>query len=248
MYIDQEKCITCAKCLPFCPVNAIIIERPSKKILIDEENCVECGVCFRSRICPTDAFIQNELVWPRTIRAALSNPLIINKETRIPGRGTEEMKTNDVTGRFKPGHLGIAVEMGRPGTSASFVDIQRVAKVLASHGVTFCAENPITFLMTNKATGEINPEVMKERVLSGILEFEIPLEKGDALLEDIIKVSREIDTVFSLDIISIVEQDGNIPMFEILKRNNLLPSPNGKNNMGLGKPLYQFYPNNALKR
>jgi hypothetical protein len=196
-------------------------------------------------VCPTDAFVQNELVWPRTIRASLSNPLIVNKETRIPGRGTEEMKTNDITGRFKPGHLGIAVEMGRPGTSATFVDIQKVAKVLASHGVAFCPENPITFLMTDKSTGEINPEVMNERVLSGILEFEIPLEKADALLKDVVKVSQEIDTVFSLDVISFVEKDGRIPIYKILKRNGFTPSPDGKNNMGLGKPLFHFYPSNS---
>jgi len=242
MYIDQEKCITCAKCLPFCPESAIIMERPAKRIVIDEALCVECGVCFRSGICLTDAFIQNELTWPRTIRASLSNPLIVNKETRIPGRGTEEMKTNDVTGRFKPGHLGIAVEMGRPGTGASFRDIQKVARILAAHKVAFCAENPITYLMTNKETGEINPEVLDERVLSGILEFEIPLEKADNLLKDIVKIAQEIDTVFSLDVISFLEKDGEIPMFEILKRNGFTPSPNGKNNMGLGKPPYQFYP------
>jgi ferredoxin len=242
MIIDQEKCITCAKCLPVCPVGAIVVERPSKKIIINEELCVECGVCFRSDICPTVAFVQNELIWPRSVRAALSNPLIINRETRIPGRGTEEMKTNDITGRFKPGHLGIALEMGRPGTGATFVDIQKVAKRIASHGVTFCAENPITFLMVNKSTGEMNPEVLNERVLSGIIEFEIPLEKADSLLQDVKKIAKEIETVFSLDVISFVEKDGQVPMFEILNKNGFFPSPDGKNNMGLGKPLYEFYP------
>jgi NAD-dependent dihydropyrimidine dehydrogenase PreA subunit len=242
MNIDQEKCINCAKCLPFCPVSAIVVNRPTKKIVIDEILCVECGVCFRSGICPTDAFVQNELTWPRSVRAALSNPLIVNRETRIPGRGTEEMKTNDITGRFKPGHLGIAVEMGRPGTGATFVDIQKVAQLIAAHDVIFAAENPITFLMINKKTGEMNPEVMKERVLSGIIEFEIPVAKADELLQDIKKIAKEIDTIFSLDVISYVEKGGQVPMFEILGKNGFSPSPNGKNNMGLGKPLYEFYP------
>ena len=242
MKIDQEKCNTCAKCLPVCPVDAIVVSRPTKKIVIDETLCVECGVCYRFGICPTDSFVQNELTWPRSVRASLSNPLIVNRETRIPGRGTEEMKTNDITGRFKPGHLGIAVEMGRPGTGTSFVDIQKVAKVIAAQDVTFCAENPITFLMINKKTGEMNPEVMKERILSGIIEFEIPLAKADELLQDILKISKEIDTVFSLDVISYVEKDGRVPMFEILRKNGISPSPDGKNNMGLGIPSYQFYP------
>jgi NAD-dependent dihydropyrimidine dehydrogenase PreA subunit len=244
MFIDQEKCITCAKCLPVCPVAAIVVDKPTKTIVIDEEYCVECGVCLRSMVCPTDAFVQPELSWPRSIRAALSNPLIINKETRIPGRGTEEMKTNDITGRFKPGHLGLALEMGRPGTGASFTDIQKVARVIAAHDVEFCAENPITFMMIDKRKGLINPEVMGERVLSGIIEFEIPVEKADALFADIKEIGREIDTIFSVDVISFVEKDGNVPMFEIAKKNGIRLSPNGKNNMGLGRPLYEFYPSN----
>jgi NAD-dependent dihydropyrimidine dehydrogenase PreA subunit len=242
MKINQETCITCAKCLPVCPVGAIIVDRADKLILIDDDNCVECGVCFRSNICPTDSFMQAELAWPRSVRAALSNPLIVNRETRIPGRGTEEMKTNDITGRFKPGHLGVAVEMGRPGTGAKFTDIQKVAQVIAKHGVEFCAENPITFLMEDKKSGKMNPEVMNERVLSGILEFEVPIEKANELLKDIKKVADEIDTVFSLDLISFVEKDGKVPMFEIMNQTGLSPSPNGKNNMGLGKPAYIFYP------
>jgi NAD-dependent dihydropyrimidine dehydrogenase PreA subunit len=247
MKIDQEKCTTCAKCLPFCPVSAIIVDRPTKKIVIDQIICVECGVCLRSGICPTESFVQNELTWPRSVRAALSNPLIVNRETRIPGRGTEEMKTNDITGRFKPGHLGIAVEMGRPGTGATFVDIQKVAQAIAAHDVSFCAENPITFLMINKKTGEMNPEVMNERVLSGIIEFEVPIAKASELLRDIKKVAKEIDTIFSLDAISFVEQDGKVPMLEIMSNNGFFPSPNGKNNMGLGKPLYEFYTSKELR-
>jgi len=244
MKINQETCITCAKCLPVCPVGAIVVDWPTKAIVIDYDSCVECGVCFRSTVCPTDSFEEEELAWPRSIRAALSNPLIVNVETRIPGRGTEEMKTNDITGRFKPGHLGIAVEMGRPGTSAKFTDIQKVASVIAAHDVDFCPENPVTFLMTDKKAGMINPEVMGERVLSGILEFEVPLEKAADLLNDIKKIADDIDTVFSLDLISFVEKDGYLPMFEIMQQTGLTPSLNGKNNMGLGKPLYQFYPEN----
>lgn len=36
----------------------------------------------------------------------------------VPGRGTEEVKTNDVTGRVDKKHYGIAVEMGRPSVAA----------------------------------------------------------------------------------------------------------------------------------
>ena len=178
MRINQETCSACKKCIPVCPVGAIVFDKAERKVSIEYEQCVECGVCYRLNVCPKDSFMEEELVWPRSIRAGLSNPLLVDPRTRIPGRGTEEMKTNDVTGRFKPGYLGIAVEMGRPGIGASLLDIEKVTQRIAKNDVDFCPENPITFLMENTQTGKINPEVLNERVLSGIIEFEIPVEKA----------------------------------------------------------------------
>lgn len=241
MYIEQDLCTNCAKCIPTCPVDAIYVDRMTKHVAIDQELCVECGVCWRSGVCEQAALKRPELTWPRTIRAALSDPLIVNPETRIPGRGTEEMKTNDVTGRYRRGYIGMAAELGRPGIGASFVDIQTVAQACAQHGVTFCPQNPVTHLMTDISTGDLNPEVLGERVLSGIIEFEVELEHAPALLETLRRVSSEIDTVFSLDIISLVEPDGTVPMFSMLAQAGFTPSPNGKNNVGLGRPTYNFF-------
>ena len=241
MEINKESCRNCRKCIPVCPVNAILYDREMKQVLIDQELCVECGVCYRSNVCEYSSFVETELVWPRTIRAALSNPLIVNPETRIPGRGTEEMKTNDVTGRFKSGYIGIAAELGRPGVGASFVDIQKVTRACARVGAHFCPENPVTSLMIDKETGDINPEVMGERVLSGIVEMDVPIDKSVELLEVLMEVSKEIQTVFSLDIISLVEEDGSIPFYQVLDHVGIVPSVNGKNNMGLGEPAYPFF-------
>lgn len=243
MIIDKDICTNCAKCKPYCPVNAIVIDKSLKQVVIDQELCVECGVCYRASVCESGGLRPQKLSWPRTIRAALSDPLIVNPETRIPGRGTEEMKTNDITGRYQSGHLGIAVEMGRPGTSTSFWDIQKMAQAIAAHDVAFCPQNPVTFLMTDKKSGAINPEVLNERVLSGIIEFEVPIEKTKAVLDTVRRVSKEIETVFSLDIISLVMPDGSIPFYELLKEAGIQPSPNGKNNMGLGRPAYPFFTN-----
>ncbi len=241
MYIDQDLCINCAKCIPTCPVDAIYVDRTTKHVAIDQELCVECGVCWRSGMCEHAALKRPELTWPRTIRAALSDPLIVNPETRIPGRGTEEMKTNDVTGRYRRGYIGVAAELGRPGTGTSLAEIQTVAQACAKHGVTFCPQNPITHLMTDTKTGNLDPEVLGERVLSGIIEFEVELEKAPALLETLVEVSQKIDTVFSLDIISLVEPDDTVPMLPMLVKAGFRPSPNGKNNMGLGRPAYDFF-------
>ncbi|MFQ6014156.1 MAG: indolepyruvate ferredoxin oxidoreductase subunit alpha [Anaerolineae bacterium] len=245
MYIHEEVCTNCAKCIPTCPVRAIYVDRSRKHVTIDQELCVECGVCYRSGVCEHAGLVRPTLTWPRSIRAALSDPLIVNPETRIPGRGTEEMKTNEVTGRYRRGYLGIAVELGRPGVGASFVDIQKVACACARHGVHFCPQNPITTLMIDTSTGDINPEVLGERVLSGIVEFEAPLEDAPAILDTLREVSKELDTVFSLDVISLVEPDGSFPIFPLLEKAGLSPSPNGKNNMGLGRPAFDFFGDSA---
>ena len=54
---------------------------------------------------------------PRSIRAAFSDPTVVHAGTGVGGRGTEEIKTNGVTGRLQEGEVGIVVEIGRPGTA-----------------------------------------------------------------------------------------------------------------------------------
>ena len=244
MRIDSEKCIGCGKCRSYCTMLGGIMhfERDRKNptriyYVIDEDECVECSVCLRSGCCPTEALFQPELVWPRTVRKNFSDPLKIHPETRIPGRGTEEMKTNEVTGRYRRGMYGMAFELGRPGVGARFHDVQRVAKALAALGIAFEENNPVTKLMVDRTTGLIKPEVLNEKVLSAIVEFMIPAERIPQVLDVLDRVSQEIDTVFSGDIITRVGEDGSVPYAnEILRRNRFL-SINGKSNVGLGRPL-----------
>jgi ferredoxin len=65
--IDEEKCIACERCIPYCPVNAI--KWKDETVIIDEDECYECGVCLRSGSCPVNAFYFPETHWPRTVRA-----------------------------------------------------------------------------------------------------------------------------------------------------------------------------------
>jgi hypothetical protein len=221
-------------------VGAIHIDKANKRIHIVLDECVECGVCIRAGVCPTNALLQQEIIWPRTIRSNLSDPLIVHKETRIPGRGTEEMKTNDVTGRYKRGRVGIAVELGRPGISTSFVDIQKVASALAKLGVLFEPKNPVTALMDDKSRGTFPSEVLGERVLSAIIEFDIAVTQLPDVMDVLRKVSQEIDTVFSLGACGLVEPDGNQPLLPVLQDLGVEVSLNGKTNVGLGFPAFDF--------
>lgn len=205
--------------------------------VIEEDDCVECSVCLRSGCCPTDALYQPSLDWPRIVRKNFSDPLKIHPETRIPGRGTEEMKTNEVTGRYRRGMLGLAFELGRPGVGARFYDVEKVARALAALGVTFEENNPVTKLMVDREKGVINGEVLGEKVLSAIVEFMVPEGKLPQVFEVLDRVSQEIDTVFSGDIIARVASDGSAPYLKMIHQMNRSISINGKSNVGLGRPL-----------
>ena len=244
MRIDPQKCIGCGKCKSYCTMwgGVMRFERDRKNparvvSVIDEDECVECSVCLRSGCCPTDALYQPPLVWPRIVRKNFSDPLKIHPETRIPGRGTEEMKTNEVTGRYRWGMYGMAFELGRPGVGARFYDVEKVARALSTLNVGFEENNPVTKLMADRKKGFINPEVLGEKVLSAIVEFLAPAEKLPRVLEVLDRVSKEINTVFSGDIISRIGADGSVPYIGVLQNMNRFLSINGKSNVGLGKPL-----------
>jgi hypothetical protein len=82
---------------------------------IERDECVECAVCYLAGVCPTDAIVKEDLSMPRLMRAFFSDSWHSHPGTDIPGRGTEEMKTNEVTRRFREGQIGFGLEFGRPG-------------------------------------------------------------------------------------------------------------------------------------
>ncbi len=239
MKIDPELCTSCGTCVIYCPVKAISLKDTAE---IDRDRCCDCGDCFRTANCPANAIIQNQEPWPRAIRQSLSNVMVANPETLIPGRGTEEMKTNDIRGLFNKGVCGLAAEMGRPGVSTRWTDVEKVAMALAKvPDVKFAEENPVTKAMIDKKTGKLNPEVVNERSISAIIETHMPRERIGEAIEVLKKVSQEIDTVFSMDIIDRPEnskQKGSKPPVQkILDEHGIKYYPNGKNNLGLAKPF-----------
>ena len=248
MLIDDTKCIGCGLCIDYCPVEAIKLserEEPleiggkirKKLAVIDFEECAECGVCRRSAGCPTGAIYQQELTYPRTIRSLMSDVLTIAEESQISGRGTEEMKTNEVTGRFKPGMTGVAIEVGRPITGARILDVEKIAMAVADLGVEFEPCNPVTSMMSDPQAGKFKDDLLNEKVLSAIIEFGIKTEQLPELFSILQKVEKEIDSVFSLDIACLLNPDGSNPTAPYISEAGLWVAPNGKTNVGLGRPL-----------
>lgn len=188
MKIDQDGCTGCSRCIPYCPMTAILKDNASRSSTIDQDECVECGVCLRSGVCPVDAIFWPELGWPRGIRRAFSAVIYgygILEEVGIQGytankrgRGTSEMKTNDTTGRFKEGEVGIGAEIGRPGVGFRFGDLEKVTMAMKRIGVEPEPNNPVLVLL-DPETGRIKyREIVNEKAISAIIEMKVKEEKA----------------------------------------------------------------------
>jgi len=238
MKVDQVTCSGCGECLSYCPVRAI--HTVDGVAAVDLDRCVECGVCTRVFQCPTGSMIQlspEELGYPRSIRRYLSDPISVSPVTMGAGRGTEECKTNDRTGRVKRGQVGFGIELGRPGVSASFVDVEKLTMKIAALGIGFEERNPIRPLLKNPATGELKDEVKGERVLSLVVEFVTELSRTAQVIEALRSLEHELSTVFTVAVMCRVNDDKTVPVVTLLQELGIRPRPNAKINVGLGRPL-----------
>jgi len=260
--ISRGRCVGCGNCVAACPVSAIRIGDDGRAV-VDAEQCVECYTCYRMStenlnprlirgirkvlgwfrlrfdpepdICPTSAIEPDELVWPRVVRRAFSDPLVSHETTGVHGRGTEEVKTNDVTGRVSVGECGMTVEFGRPGVSATFADMDRVTRRLAALGVRFEARNPVTAMMPDPANGAIREDLLGERVLSAIVEIKIEMERVREVLAAVEEAARESETIISVGAATRCGPDGEEDLGALLAAAGHFPI-RGKTNLGLGRP------------
>lgn len=233
MDINIDVCNGCGQCVFICPVQAI--QMIDRKAFIDQEMCVECSVCYRDANCPVNAIRMKKLTWPREVRIPFSNVLTTHKITGIGGRGTEEMKTNDVTNRYGIGEFGVSIELGRPGVGTKLSNIELFTTRFSEIGVTYEEKSPVTSLIIDKE-GHINDDLKEERVLSAIIEFKVSSEKLSEVLNVIHEVDKIIDTVFSVGVISRIEGNNTDYVIENISQLGFEVRPNAKINIGLGRP------------
>ena len=233
MYIDKTLCKNCLDCQPVCPMGAIKLD--DKEVFIDYEECVECAVCLRFNICEESAIKQvDEIPYPRILRAVFSDPVTTHKSTGVAGRGTEEMKTNDVTHLYQKGKIGFSIEIGRPTLGAYLRDLDKIIRKVTSMGVEFSEDNPVVPLIADRKTGALKPEVLGEKVLSAIAEFMVPEERTVEFIQEMSRfLGVEIDTVATVSVISRADEKGIPGLFNILKTHRINYYPNGKVNIGM---------------
>jgi NAD-dependent dihydropyrimidine dehydrogenase PreA subunit len=237
MLIDQDTCTACMECVPYCPLGCI--QENNGVVNIDLDECVECGVCRRSGICPNDSlYMQPYSVGDnRWLRAAFSDPSVQFPKQQQGGRGTEEMKTNDVTGKITREEIGMTLEFGRPHTGTRIKEIEKVTKAICPLGVTIGKGNPVTSLIKDMHTGTLKEDVKEEKVLSCILEFTFSAGRLHEMLEVVNRVLHEVNTLVSWGVITRFDADGSLSLREQLRELGFEPRPNAKINIGLGRPL-----------
>lgn len=264
MRISQTRCIGCGNCTYVCPMGAIYVDPDTRKATINDDACVECYSCYNglsqehlppsvSRfarriarklllrfdpdpdICPTASFEPDELEWPRVVRRAFSDPRVPHESTGIVGRGTEEVKTNDVSNRVDVGDVGLTIEFGRPGVGARFYEMQEMSRALAGIGVSFEPKNPITTVMSNTETGDIREDILNEKVMSAILEIRFPVERLEEIIHKVWEVEKGLDTIVVLGVGTRCDDNGDDPVVRpILEKLGYDPA-RAKTNLGLGR-------------
>jgi ferredoxin len=264
MRINPSKCVACGNCTYVCPMGAIYIDPSIKRATIDRDECVECYSCFNGMsqehlnpalvrglrklfqmmrlrfdpepdVCPTAAFEPDELAWPRVVRRAFSDPRVPHESTGVQGRGTEEVKTNDVSGRVQRGEAGFTIEFGRPGVGVWFHEIQKMTWALAKASVAFEKKNPITSLMSDVATGTLREDILSEKILSAIVEIKVPVARTGEIIRLVKEVEQQIETVVALGVGARCDDDGEeneiAPILERLG----YKLERAKTNVGLGR-------------
>jgi len=230
MKINPERCFACGDCVPICPVDAILLH--DGMVSINQDQCVECGVCWRTHVCLSSVFEQEELPWPRVLRAMFSDPATEHRQTGLAGRGMEEIKTNDVRHVYVNDLVGVSAEIGRPGIGASFHDVQCITQALAECGARFADGNPLMALFVDAARGLLAPDILGERVISIIVECQVREADLKPTLRSLIDASSRLAVPVLISVAGAYAADGAASYQHVLEEMELVCLPTGKMNLG----------------
>ena len=174
------------------------------------------------------------------VRRAFSDPRATHESTGVQGRGTEEVKTNDVTQRVQRGEVGFTIEFGRPGVGVWFRDIQKMTMALAKANVPFEKKNPLTLLMSDVATGALKADILDEKVLSAIVEIKVPVDRTEEIIRLVHEVEKDIDSVVALGVGTRCAENGEENVVAPILERMGYRIERAKTNTGLGRITNQI--------
>jgi hypothetical protein len=115
------------------------------------------------------------------------------------------------------------------------IEVEKICKELCKVDGEFDPDNPVTYLMEDPKTGKLKSDVVDERVVSAVIEFKTSLEKSVDVVRALERASEKVDTVFTVGVISRVEDDGRIPVAKRFVDQGIGIRPNGKTTLNLGR-------------
>ena len=96
-------------------------------------------------------------------------------------------------------------------------------------------KNPISHLMTDKAKGTLRPDILQEKILSGIVEIKTHLEQVESVLGTVEEINMQIDTVTAVGISARCDDQGEDLNLAGLLEELGYDAERAKTNMGLGR-------------
>nr|MBC8247301.1 hypothetical protein [Deltaproteobacteria bacterium] len=112
----------------------------------------------------------------------------------------------------------------------------------AGIGYEMAEENPVTHFMEDKNTGKLRDDVLNEKATSAIIEGKCKLEKLPEALRALQEAAKKVESVFTVEVITKVTPEGEVPIKPVLEEMDIWYSLNSKNNVGIGEPSFNFYP------
>lgn len=227
----NEHCIGCLACLPYCPQGAIKSNAAHEQAFIDEEACVECGVCLDTDVCPADALEESQkemaLVKQRFGRLVASFPGG-DKAGRSGGDGFD-VKRNDVTRNIPRGIAAVRLEINRPVGGVKLGDIEAMRMFLINAGWKPDVGGRYRHLLEKGFT----PEVLDQKVLTAYFEMKLPPEELERLIGDARTYLEKTPLWASVNIACLGE---TYPLFlKALAACGMEADPVAKFNLGLGR-------------
>ena len=89
--------------------------------------------------------------------------------------------------------------------------------------------------MTDKSVGTLKEDLLNEKILSAIVEIKTPLADVKRVLDTVMDVSKQIDTVIAIGVSTRCDDTGEEPLLASLLDELGYSFERAKTNMGLGR-------------